>query len=257
LKNPQLVEWIRTQQSLGHSSKDVYSYLVSKGYNKEEVSESITYANLPTNQTNATSDINFQNPKISSSQQSNFSQENNSSKHHYLLMGTIIGIVFILLLAVTWYWKSIDANRTEGIVADGGKIINPELINQQNITTPNKVVANNTSNNSKNNVNVTQFKSNYQCVDSSMCDDSLEYPICFEGFCVKLNDALKDYITSKYATSPCTQSCENCKSGKLLEAVIGYTSSFNQTNYQVKFCKECYFDDDCRPGFTCELNQCS
>ena len=89
---------------------------------------------------------------------------------------------------------------------------------------------------------------------SSIFDcSSDEYPLCFEGYCVKVNEDLEDYVLSKYESGRCG-SCIGCESGRT--AVSGLSTNNNGEQFQINYCRECSSISDCKDGYLCKENFC-
>ena len=131
------------------------------------------------------------------------------------------------------------------------------------------------SNDNTPNINVSGagsgFMSDKECDFTPGCRD-INYPICFEGHCVKVNDQLRDYVFSKYQHGSLDQvlpdgvhayglfeegrcedfSCEGCRIGILLPAFI------RDNNYEIRYCVECFGTgtSGCKDGYECLDGKC-
>ena len=98
------------------------------------------------------------------------------------------------------------------------------------------------------------YKSDVICDSMFDCKSLEDYPICFEGYCVTVNDALRDYIYSRYEHDVICGSvdCEGCDKGRLISASIG------SQGYNIFYCKECSVQGsfECKEGYYCEDDFC-
>ncbi len=95
------------------------------------------------------------------------------------------------------------------------------------------------------------FKSNKPC--KSILECLRPTPLCFEGYCVTANDALKEYIYDNYEYGNClSKTCEGCEKGNLQLASIG------QDGYRIEYCIECSGDHvfRCKQGYECVKGKC-
>ncbi len=78
-------------------------------------------------------------------------------------------------------------------------------------------------------------------------------PLCFEGYCVTANEALRNYIFANYEYGNClNKKCAGCEKGVLQPATIG------QDEYKIDYCIECSDNNvfRCKQGYECMKGKC-